>query len=124
MNESFNDALIECVKACGGSKQVGPALWPEAAPDQAQRKLLDCLNHDRPQRLTPDQVVLLLRMARDRGCHAGILFLTTTLGYTEPSPIEPEDERAQLQRQFVQGVGELAKLAEKLERMQPLRAVA
>lgn len=65
--ECLNDALIECVKACGGSKQVGAALFPEFAPDQAQRKLLDCLNPERPHKLSPEQTMLLLRMARAKG---------------------------------------------------------
>jgi hypothetical protein len=123
--ESMNDALIECVKACGGSKQAGARLWPELAPDQAQRKMLDCLNPDRPQRLTPEQVLLVLKMARDRGNHIGIEYIADALGYTKPHPIEPEDERAILQREFVQGVGALTKLVERIEKVgAPLKAVA
>lgn len=38
--ESVNDALIGAVKALGGSKQVGPLLWPEKAPDAAERLAL------------------------------------------------------------------------------------
>jgi hypothetical protein len=122
--ESLNDALIECVKACGGSKKVGHTLWPGKAVDAAQRHLLACLNEDKPERLCPDDLLHLLRLARGVGCHAGVEYIAAALGYAPPQPIEPEDERAQLQRQFVQGVGELAKLADKLERMQPVRAVA
>ena len=37
--DSMNDALIALVKALGGSKVVGPMLWPEKMADAAQRVL-------------------------------------------------------------------------------------
>ncbi len=114
--ESFNEALIACVKACGGSKQVGPLLWPEKAPDAAQRSLLDCLNEDRPAKLSPEQVLLILRMARGKGCHDGMEFIAAELGYAPPVPIEPRDEVAELQRQFIEAVRAQTELAERIER--------
>lgn len=125
--ESFNDALIACVKACGGSKQVGPALWPEKAPDAAQRALLDCLNEERPAKLAPEQVLLILRLARAKGCHEGMDFIATELGYAPPVPIEPRDEMAELQRQFIEAVHAQAELARRIERAAgriPMKAVA
>lgn len=117
LSESFNDALIACVKACGGSAQVGRKLWPEKTPDAAQRLLLDCLNDDRPARLTPDQVLLLLRMARDKGCHIGMQFIAATLSYAEPQPIEPKDEADDLRRQLLE---ETRSLNAKLQRLEDL----
>lgn len=102
MIESLNDALIASVKACGGSKPVGCALWPEKSADAAQRLLLDCLNDDRPQKLAPEQVLLILRMAREKGCHAGMSFLADELSYAEPVPIEPKDEADELRRQVLE----------------------
>lgn len=117
--ESINDALIECVKALGGSKVVGPALWPEKAPDAAQRLLLDCLNPDRPAHLTPEHVVLLMRKARQAGHHLVADWLMSELGYAKPVPIEPRDEVAELQRQFIQATQDMATM---MERMQSLQA--
>ncbi len=127
MDGSFNATLVECVKACGGSAKVGPKLWPEMLSDAAQRKLLDCLNEDRPAKLSPEQVLLILRMARDRGCHVGMNFLAASLSYAEPTPIEPRDEADELRRQFIQATGELARMAERiqsLEQRPALRAAA
>ena len=70
--DSINDALIDAVKALGGSKQVGPLLWAEKTPEAAQRLLLACLNEDRPEHLTPDHFALVLKLAKAKGCHAGI----------------------------------------------------
>jgi hypothetical protein len=125
--ESFNDALVVCVKACGGTKQVGALLWPEKAPDAAQRALLDCLNEDRPAKLSPEQVLLILRLARVKGCHDGMEFITAELGYAPPVPVEPRDEIAELQRQFIEAVRAQTELAQRIERAAgrvSMRAVA
>jgi hypothetical protein len=116
--ESFNDALIECVKAAGGSKVVGPKLFPEKPVNDAQRLLLACLNDDRPEKLSPDQALLILRMAREVGHHSGIEFLCSSLSYSNPTPIEPKDEAAQLQREFIEASRFMAKIAERIESLQ------
>lgn len=122
--DSLNDALIELVKALGGSKQVGPRLWPDATPDAAQRKLLDCLNDDRPYHLTPGQLMLLLRLGRERGLHHGVEFMLHDLGYAAPVPIEPQDELAELQRQFLEATRHMQAMASRMEQLQrPLGVV-
>jgi len=122
VSESINDALVECVKACGGSKAVGPQLWPELAPDAAQRKLLDSLNEDRQAKLSPEQVVLILRLARERGCHVGMTFLASALGYTQPEPIAPADELAELQRTGNELTRQLLAQQQRIEQLLKARA--
>ena len=116
--DSINEALIDAVKALGGSKQVGPLLWPEKVPDAARRLLLACLNDDRPERLSPDHVMLILRKARAKGHHGAFEFMAADLGYTQPLPIEPRDELAELQRQFIKATEIQAQLVARMERMQ------
>lgn len=98
MLESFDDALVECVKACGGSKAVGVALWPSKGIEAAQRHLLSCLNPDRNEKLGPDEVLHVLRLARDKGCHIGMQYLAASLCYAEPVPTDPKDELTELLR--------------------------
>lgn len=114
--ESLNDALIACITAAGGSKQVGPLLWPEKAPDSAQRMLLDCMNEDRPAKLSPEQVLLVLRLARAKGYHDGMNFIAADLGYGTPVPVEPRDEVADLMRAFNDSVAQQAVLVAKIEK--------
>lgn len=114
--ETLNDALKACITACGGSKQVGPLLWPEKAPDAAQRLLLDCFNDDRPAKLSPEQVLLVLRMARAKGFHGGMNFIAGELGYGTPVPMEPRDEVADLMRAFNDSVAQQASLADRIEK--------
>lgn len=116
--ESINEALVGAVKALGGSKTVAAMLWPEKAPDAAQRLLLDCLNADRPAHLTPDHVVMVLRLSRQRGHHDALGWLLADLGYAAPVPMEPRDEAAELQRQFVEATRTLSVMAARIERLQ------
>jgi hypothetical protein len=113
-HETINDALIECVKAAGGSKTVGAILWPEKTINDAQRLLLACLNTERSEKLCPMQMMLVLKLAKQAGCHDGVAFITTSLGYSVPTPIKTEDETAQLMREFILAQKAMTAIAEKL----------
>jgi hypothetical protein len=116
-HEDLTDALRTCVQALGGAKRVGVMLRPELPADQAGRWIADCLNPDRRDQLHPDQLLLVLREARKVGCHAAMCFLAHAAGYAEPAPIEPEDERAALQRTFNEKVDALMALVARIERV-------
>jgi hypothetical protein len=125
--ESLNEALIDAVKALGGSKQVGFKLWPEKTVDAAQRHLLACLNEEKPERLTPDHLMMLLRLARASGHHESLAFILGDLGYAPTQPVEPRDESAELQRQFMESVRMQQQIVERMEKAASrmnLRAVA
>lgn len=114
--ETLLDAVRDAVRASGGTKVVGAKLWPEKSPEAAARTLADCLNEHRPERLTPDQLMLVARLGRDRGCHVVMEYLSAQLGYSTPVPIEPADEVAELQRQYIESTKSLLKMAERIER--------
>lgn len=114
-HESWHEALIEAIRAAGGSKVVAAALWPSAAArdlEGARRRLASCLEPDRAEKLALDEVLHILRLGRLAGCHAGIGYLCDHLGYAAPVPIEPRDEADQLRRELLAMGRELqAKLA-------------
>lgn len=112
--ESFNDALVDCIKATGSSKEYGALLWPEKSIKDAQNLLLACLNNDRAEKLLPDQALLIIRIAKEKGCHIGIEFICHSLSYSIPTPIEPENEKSELMREFIQAQKNMCALAEKL----------
>lgn len=115
---AMNDLLIACVKACGGSKVMGPKLFPALGVEGAQRRLLDCLNADRDHHnLTPDQVLLVMLEARDRGFHTGMDMLCSALRYAPTTPIEPRDELSDLIRQNNEAMRDLARRQERIERL-------
>ncbi len=127
-HESLADALRECVAVCGGLKAVGSKLWPEKEPDMAGRQLADCLNDAKREKLSPEQVLLILRLAREKGCHAGMRYIADALSYAEPQPIEPRDEADELRRQVLAMGSQLQRALERLDRIErpstSMRAVA
>ena len=114
--ESLADALRAVVQALGGTKAAGCRLWPEKTPESAHRTLLDCLNEARPEKLSPEQVLYLLAAGRKVGCHAAMNYLAREAGYSDPAPIEPEDQRARLQREFIEAQKAMQALAGRMER--------
>lgn len=116
-SEDFNDALKDAIRALGGTKEVGKGLRPEMAADAAGAWLKDCLNPTRRERLSPEQVLWILRESRKVGCHSAMNFLADEAGYVRPAPLEPQDEAAQLQRAFIESVQQQRRIAERLERL-------
>lgn len=122
--ETLSEALKEAVRACGGAKKVAGQLWPEKPLEAAQTRLLDCLNDARPDKLSPEQTLLILKLAREAGSHVAINFICAEAGYANPLVIEPEDERAKLQREFINAQRSMAALAARMERAGLLRSAA
>lgn len=126
-HESITDALREVVQSAGGAKNVGALMFPDMPTEHAASRVRDCLNADRRERFTPDQVLMLIRIGRQAGCHAVMMFIAHDAGYADPQPIEPEDEVARLQREFVEASKELMSMATKIESIQArssIRSVA
>ena len=85
------------------------------------RLLADCLNEHRAERLSPEHLLMLARMGKDVGCHAILHYQCQEVGYSMPTPIEPRDEAADLQRQYIEASKALIRMSERIER---LRSVA
>lgn len=116
---TIDDALREVTKALGGAKVVGIRLRPDFNKDveAAGRWWLDCINPERAQKASLEQVMVVLRWAHDAGCHVGMDFIARDCGYREPQPITPEDEDDELKREYVSAVKLLAKITERQERL-------
>lgn len=123
-HESINDALRELVVALGGTKAVGVSIRRELTADHAGRWLNDCLNGERREHLTPEQLLLLISDGRRAGLHSVMAWICAECGYATPVPVEPADERADLQRQYIDAARAMARLAERIERVNSPRAVA
>ena len=123
--EDINEALREIVQALGGAKKVGPLFWPEKSVEQAHMLLLGCLNPDRKERLTPEQVLLLLRWGHEVDCHGAMHFIGQQAGY-EIRPIKPSDELSAVMARAEHLARESRAVAAALERLsQPhLQAVS
>ncbi len=114
--EDIDDALRDVVRDMGGTKVVGHWLRPDLAPDAAGAWLKDCLNSERREKLSPRQLMAILRRAHDAGHHHLMEFIANDSGYST-QPIEPRDELAELQRQFIAAVGASKHIADRIERL-------
>ena len=122
--ESLSDALSSVVKACGGAKVMGAKLWPEKSVQAAHSQLLDCLNDARPAKLSPEQVMFLMREGRKINCHAAMNYLAREAGYQDPKPADPEDEKTKLQREYIDATRVMQSIAVRMEHAGLLRSVA
>lgn len=124
-HETVADALRAIVERAGGAKAIGCRLRPSKAPDEAGRWVLDCLNANRAERFGPDDVVHLLRIGHEIGFHGAMAYIAQECGY-RAEPVEPQDEQAKLQREFIESVKAQAKILARMERLSPsaVRAVA
>lgn len=116
-HEDIWQALRDSVSALSGAKVVGHKLRPELDPEKAGRWLLDCLNPDKADKLSIDQLLLILADARKANCHIAASFIANVTGYAEPTPLEPQDERAALQRDFIKSVEMQRQIMSRLERL-------
>lgn len=114
MATTINEALREVVQALGGAKKIGVMMRPEKSANEASRWISDCLNAERREKFDPEQVMWLLREGRNIGCHSAMYFVGREAGYAVEA-IEPLDEMAELQRQFIDASKGLSKMAERIE---------
>src|SRR3990172_9592427 len=115
----WNDALTAVVHALGGFKRAGLELRPELQTkhEAAAQWLRDCLNAEKRDRLSPDQVLYLLRRAREINFHAAKYWFDSELGYQQGPPIAPRDELATLLHRQEQLLAEFRHQADRIERL-------
>lgn len=118
------DAARDAVKHLGGAKRVAPLLWPDKTVDNGSRYLNDCLNASRAERLTPSQVLLLMRMAREIGFHGLAEYFMREAGYSRPVPVNPETEATMLVQQMDVVLDRAELLALRLERIRGIKPAA
>lgn len=121
-HESLDHAVREVAQCCtsGGTrglKALAAALWPTKSTDEAHRHLLDCLNDDRPHKLAPAELLAIMRIGRDVGCHAVANYLAREAGYNDPSPKDPQREVDEIRARLADGLDFIRANAEKLDRL-------
>lgn len=116
--DTYEDAIRDCVTALGGNKAVGNVLWPALPADEAGRKLAHCLNPEKREKLDLGELRLIRREARKAGVHILAHYEARDAGYTEPQPLNPEDEAAQLQREFIASVKALEAIQARMGQLQ------
>lgn len=115
-HEDVYEALRTDIMASGGFKAVGSLLKPESEVTAAGRWLNDCLNGAKSDKLSPEQMMLIIRSAKSHGSYAAMWFMTDQCGFNRPNPVEPEDERAKLMREYIEATKRLGSIAAQIEK--------
>jgi hypothetical protein len=98
-HEHIYDALGSDISAAGGFKTVASKLWPAESLTTASARLRNALNPEQPQKLCPDEVLQIKRLAYEHGSTATVDYEAQQLGY-QTVWIDPEDEAAALDREI------------------------
>jgi len=110
---SAEDATAAAIHKSGKAmKQIASDLWPSLKMDTAYARLRGCLNQERPEKLSADEHLAVARLC---GQYDFLHYCANELSHSKPEPVAPEDERARLQREFVESTRALTKLAERIE---------
>lgn len=115
--ESYEDAIRDTITGLGGMKVVGNMLWPALPVDDAGRRLAHCLNSEKREKLSPGELQLIRRAARKQGIHILAFYECRDAGYAEPAPVNPADEAAQLQKDFIAAVERLDDIKNRVAEM-------
>lgn len=111
-HDSIYDALAADVAAIGGIKKAAAMLWPTNS--DAAGRLRACLSAEHAQKLDPEEVMTLKRLARDVGSTATVAYESQMLGY-DVEWIKADDAHAELQRQFNDSVKMLERIGQMMK---------
>lgn len=115
--EDVFDVGRAAVQAAGGAKAVASKLWPHMPISEAQRKLLDCLNRERPEKLCLEEFVVVLRLAREAGFHQAKHWIDEAVGYQPTPPTDPKIERDRLAEELARAAEHFKLLTRAVERL-------
>jgi hypothetical protein len=117
-HDTIYDAIGADIAAAGGFKSVAGKLWPAESPTSASAKLRNAINPEQQQKLCPDEVMQIKRLAQEAGSTATITYEAQQLGYAV-TWVEPEDELERIEREN----NELFKaISKRMERAEQLRS--
>lgn len=128
-HEDFFSALDEDIRALGGRKAVAMALRPDLAhrPHEAHVWLNGCMNPDRREKFSDDQIRLIMRKAREVGSCAAMNYWCDDTGFERARALTPEKEADKLLERAAELARESRAVATQLERLHQsgtLRAIA
>lgn len=115
--EDVFDVGRAAVQAAGGAKVVAARLWPHMPISEAQRKLLDSLNRERPEKLCIEEFLAVLRMAKEAGFHQAKHWIDAELGYQPTAPMDPKIERDRLADELARAADHFKNLQRAVERL-------
>ena len=111
-HDSISDAIGAAIAASGGAKRVSGLLWPAMRPEAAYTRLKHALNDERAEKLSPDEMLLVSKFARDAGDYSIGAFYAREIG-CEFKPLSPAESKKRAKKARVSALlAELARLSD------------
>lgn len=95
--DTLLDAAGCAVQAAGGMKKVATKLWPTLDATSAAARLRGALNPEHQQKLSVEELSMIIDLAKDAGDHSVMKYLAREHGY-EVRPLAPEEAKRQERR--------------------------
>lgn len=113
--ESAMQAVTRAITESGRPmKQVATHLWPSKKPDTAYARLKACLNEDKDEKFSFEEIIEICRFCER---FDPLYFFADECSHSRGEPRAPEDEKAQLQREFVTAARTVQNIATRLEKL-------
>jgi hypothetical protein len=96
-HDSILDALGAAVRSAGGAGTVAKKLWPALEEASRTARLRGCLNPDHPQKLDPEEFVLIGSLAKAAGDSSLMQYLAREWGY-EVKALSPGESKKLVKR--------------------------
>lgn len=115
--EDSKDALTCALSESGKApKAIAAVMRPDLKPDSAKAWLHNCLDPDKNEKLSIDQVIQFINLTkRPDGSNALLEYFCDESSHDRPAIKKAEDELAQLQRAFIQSVEDQKKLVDRIQ---------
>jgi hypothetical protein len=94
-HDCLEDALGATIHALGGVKVVAKMLWPvlfREKPDTASTRVRSCLNPEKADKFSPDEMLALIRAGADVCDHSIMLYIARE-GRYEVAPMSPAEAK-------------------------------
>lgn len=121
--DGYRAALRDDCKAAADNspawaKEIGHLLWPGKDPLEAGRRLTDCTNPNRDDRLSDEEERLVMRLSvQKRGFSAAHDFITDEIAMERSKPKDRVDEASELMARGERLLAELRVITERQERL-------
>lgn len=122
-HEDWRDSMKHLVKALGGQQVVGIEVWPSKTREAAGSWLSDCLSRTRDAKLDLEEILLILKMGRERGLHCGNYTLQDSIGYERPSEAALKSPKTLLLEKQAQLAADVAKIQRDIDRIDAASAL-
>lgn len=126
LEDGFEDVVTALARVAGGNKQFAELLRPEldGEPERARRWLLDCLNPDHAQKLSPDHLLRALKVGREHDCHMLMAWICREAGYTTPEPAAQPSQKTLLLTEAERLARRQRQISEDLDRIERAQVIA